>query len=138
MKSQYRGRDCLKGGLGKFADWRGEGLGKKEKGGVFEGGGDTLMHTMHSDLSTLYNICTPWKFTSGEGNMIFCCVGRPENYFVSVSHQNNYIDPKFQGTFKNNSHHQGKETCAIFGFPINNKNSLREIICYLSFLILTS
>ena len=34
-------------GLVQFAVLRGWGLGKKEEGGVFEGGGvDTLMHTM--------------------------------------------------------------------------------------------
>ena len=38
MKNQYIGGDCLKGGggLGQFADLRGE-LGRKEGGGVFEG-----------------------------------------------------------------------------------------------------
>ena len=38
-KNQYRGGgDCQKGGLGQFVDLRGVGLGKKERGGVFEGG----------------------------------------------------------------------------------------------------
>ena len=39
-KDQYRGRDCLKrrGGHGQFADLKG-GLGKKERGGIFEGEG---------------------------------------------------------------------------------------------------
>ena len=43
-KNWYRGGDCLKrGGLGQFADLK-EGLGKKDGGGVFEGGGvDTPM-----------------------------------------------------------------------------------------------
>ena len=38
MKSQYRGRDCLKGGggLGQFADLRG--AWQESGGGVFEGG----------------------------------------------------------------------------------------------------
>ena len=46
-KNQYMGSVGLpkKGGLGKFANLR-EGLGKKEGSGVFEGGGDTPMHTM--------------------------------------------------------------------------------------------
>ena len=35
-----------KGGLGQFVNLRG-GLGKKEEDGVFEGGVDTPMHTMH-------------------------------------------------------------------------------------------
>ena len=34
------------GGLGQFVNLRG-GLGKKEEDGVFEGGIDTPMHTMH-------------------------------------------------------------------------------------------
>lgn len=33
-----------KGGIGQFADLRG--LGKEEGGGIFEGEGDTPMHTM--------------------------------------------------------------------------------------------
>ena len=45
QKTIYRG-DCLKRGcLGHFVDLMG-GLGKKEGGGVFEGGADTPMHTM--------------------------------------------------------------------------------------------
>ena len=78
------------------------------------------MYTMHSDLSTLYYIWTPWKLRLGEGNIIFCCTVSQENYFVSVIQQNNYIDTKFHGTFKNNIDHQGKETYAIFGFAINS------------------
>ena len=44
-------RDCLKrGGLGQFADLRGE-LDKKEGEGVFERGGvDTPMHTMREEI----------------------------------------------------------------------------------------
>ena len=48
-KSQYRGGNFLKNGEGGWA-WTvcrfKEGLGKKEGGGVFEGGIDTPMHTM--------------------------------------------------------------------------------------------
>ena len=48
IKKQYRVGDCLKmGGLGQFANLR-VGLGKKEGGGCFWGGGDTPMHTMGS------------------------------------------------------------------------------------------
>ena len=36
-KNQYRGGDCLKRGLGQFANLR-RGLGKKKGGGVFEVG----------------------------------------------------------------------------------------------------
>ena len=40
MRNWYKGEDCLKRGLGQFADLRGGGgLGKKDEGGVFEGGG---------------------------------------------------------------------------------------------------
>ena len=43
--------DCLiRRGLGQFADL-GEGVGKKEWGGVFEGGVNTPMHTMIQDLA---------------------------------------------------------------------------------------
>ena len=47
MKNQYRGGDCLKRGRNWTVCRFKGGLGKKEGGGVFEGGGiDTLMHTM--------------------------------------------------------------------------------------------
>ena len=125
MKNQYIERDCLaRGELEQFADWRGAWLERSRM--VFLRRGDTPMYTMHSDLSTLYYIWTPWKWRLGEGNIIFCCTVSRENYFVSVIQQNNYIDTKFHGTFKNNIDHQGRETCAIFGFPINNKNSVRN------------
>ena len=52
-KNQYRGgRLPKKGGLGLFIDLRG-GLGKKEEGGVFEGGVETPMHTMFSSVNLL-------------------------------------------------------------------------------------
>ena len=38
------GRDCLKRGLGHFADLRG--AWQEKGGGVFEGGVDTPVHTM--------------------------------------------------------------------------------------------
>ena len=45
MKNQYIGGIAKKGELGQFFDLRGE-LAKKEGGGVFVGGADTLMPTM--------------------------------------------------------------------------------------------
>ena len=33
------------------------------------------------------------------GNLIFCCMGSRENYFGSVSWQNNDNNPKFQGRY---------------------------------------
>ena len=44
-KPIYRG-NCLKRGFGQFADLRGGGGLPERGGGVFEGGGDTPMHTM--------------------------------------------------------------------------------------------
>ena len=55
-KKQYRGGNCLKGGLGHFADLRGRGGGgggegggggwEREGGVLWRGGVDTPMHTM--------------------------------------------------------------------------------------------
>ena len=47
-KKQYRGGNCLKGGLGHFADLRGRGGGglARKRGGFLRGGVDTPMHTM--------------------------------------------------------------------------------------------
>ena len=46
-KNQYRGRGLpKKGGLGQFADSRGGGGGKKERGMFLRGSGDTPVHTM--------------------------------------------------------------------------------------------
>ena len=46
MKNQYRGgRLPKKGGLGMFADLRGD-LARKRGGGVFEWGAETPMHTI--------------------------------------------------------------------------------------------
>ena len=35
------------------------------------------------------------KGSLGEDNVIFCFTGSPENYFGSVSRQNNNINPKY-------------------------------------------
>ena len=45
MKNQDGGGNCLKRGAWTVFRFKGR-LGKKEEGGVFEGGVDTLMHTM--------------------------------------------------------------------------------------------
>ena len=58
-KNQYRGGFPKKGGLGQFADLRGGGGGKKERGMVFlREGVDTPMHTMISFYNKL------WLFVS--------------------------------------------------------------------------
>ena len=50
MKNQYMGGGCLTEGGGAWTVCRFKGgLGEKEGGSVFEGGIDTLMHTMHYD-----------------------------------------------------------------------------------------
>ena len=48
-ENQYRGGDCLKRGLGQFADLR-RGLGKKKVVTVFEGGGGFIPQCTLSDV----------------------------------------------------------------------------------------
>ena len=74
----------------------------------------------------------------GEGNLIFCCKDSRENYsrrlvgktiiiiiiIIIILIIIIIIILSFRlGTFKNNIDHRGKETRAIFGLPIHNKNS---------------
>ena len=66
----------------------------------------------------------------GEGNLIFCCKDSRENYSRRLVGKTIIIIIiiiiilSFRlGTFKNNIDHRGKETRAIFGLPIHNKNS---------------
>ena len=54
VKKQYIVRNCLKRGLGQFADLRwGRGLAKKGSG-VFKGGVDTPVHTMMSIWEAIF------------------------------------------------------------------------------------
>ena len=67
----------------------------------------TVSFLIVSDVSPLPNVSVSLKSLAekiitkertkliGKGNLIFCCTGSRENYFGSVSQQNN--NPKFQG-----------------------------------------
>ena len=63
---------------------------------------------------------------------MFCYTGSQDNYFGSVGRQNNYNNPKSQGlpSINKNMEHWGKETCAMLGLPIQNKNRAINVIKY--------
>ena len=52
-KNWYKEQDCLKRGAWTVCRFKGGGLGKKDEGGVFEGGVDTPMHSMSLVKATL-------------------------------------------------------------------------------------
>ena len=58
----------------------------------------------------------------------FCHTGSRENYFVSVGGQNNNAT-FWAGTAKNkNIDHPGRESCAMFGLPIQNNSAVIFVI----------
>ena len=70
MKNQYRGGNCLKReGLGQCADLRGL-LGKKEEGGVFEGGWYPNAHYATENKIVSLKVSTNFSYSHTQQSII--------------------------------------------------------------------